>query len=276
MSTHRHHLHAASQDPTHTKTVRRIYGQRLRGAFSRINTAIREAITEDDIFNLKDTSLFAVDKPPDFSFDTDDAKIEGFQEWLREAQEGEVLEVIDRNDNRFIRQAYHKGLENATQDLQEAGVEVDTENIDQVFNLGVHQQEVQRLYTRNFTELEGITREVDRQVSRELANGFSEGHNPNKIARNISDRVNKIGKTRATTLARTEVIRSHSVGQLNRYERMGVDEVTVKAELLTAQDARVCEQCAALEGNVYTLEEARGLIPVHPQCRCRHIPLVNN
>lgn len=306
MSSHRHHLHA-SQDPTKTKTVRRQYAQRLRGAYDRINAAIREGVIRDDIFGLQNNnSLFgsdanldekteqlrrglvasmgeastheltAVDKPPNFSFRTDDKKIEAFQSWLQSAQEDEVLEVIGRDENRFIRQAYHRGLENGKRDLEAAGFQGNIESAEQAFNLPIHGERVQQLYTRNFTELQGITREVDRQVSRELADGFSQGKNPNDIARDITNRVDKIGKTRATTLARTEVIRSHAEGQLNRFERMGVGEVSVKAELLTAGDSRVCDQCASLEGNVYSLEEARGLIPVHPGCRCRHIPLVNN
>jgi SPP1 gp7 family putative phage head morphogenesis protein len=45
-------------------------------------------------------------------------------------------------------------------------------------------------------------------------------------------------------------------------------------ELVTAGDLRVCPMCQGLNGKVYTIKEARGLIPVHPQCRCAWVPVM--
>jgi hypothetical protein len=38
----------------------------------------------------------------------------------------------------------------------------------------------------------------------------------------------------------------------------------------------VCERCSALEGKLYSIEEAEGLILVHPNCRCTFIPAVKD
>jgi hypothetical protein len=40
----------------------------------------------------------------------------------------------------------------------------------------------------------------------------------------------------------------------------------------TAGDDRVCKICLAAAEDTYTLDEARGLIPLHPRCRCAWVP----
>lgn len=41
----------------------------------------------------------------------------------------------------------------------------------------------------------------------------------------------------------------------------------------TKGDERVCPICDDMEGETYTILEARGIIPVHPRCRCRWVPV---
>jgi SPP1 gp7 family putative phage head morphogenesis protein len=78
-------------------------------------------------------------------------------------------------------------------------------------------------------------------------------------------------------LARTEIISAHAEASLNSYEEAGLEGVNVKAEVLTAGDDRVCEICADLEdGGPYSMDEARGLIPAHPNCRCVLTPIIDN
>lgn len=40
------------------------------------------------------------------------------------------------------------------------------------------------------------------------------------------------------------------------------------AEFTTQGDDKVCPECELLAGEEYTVDEARGVIPVHPNCRC--------
>lgn len=58
-----------------------------------------------------------------------------------------------------------------------------------------------------------------------------------------------------------------------------------EVQFVTAGDAKVCEQCMALEGTVVDIAKARGtegklagagpgkILPVHPNCRCRWLPV---
>ena len=45
------------------------------------------------------------------------------------------------------------------------------------------------------------------------------------------------------------------------------------AEWMTAGDQRVCARCQANEGHRFTIEQARNMIPLHPQCRCAWVPI---
>lgn len=145
------------------------------------------------------------------------------------------------------------------------------------------------LYTRVFNELKGITEAMAQQIGRVLAQGLASGLSSDTIARQIRQVITGIGEDlsitdslgrhipaarRAMLMARTEIIRAHAEAQLQEFENWGIHGVTAKAELLTAQDQRVCLRCIILEKRVMTIDEARGLIPVHPACRCIWVPFI--
>ncbi|WP_050049744.1 minor capsid protein [Halostagnicola sp. A56] len=304
-TSHGHHLHAQQEDPTQTKTIRQTYAQRLRGAFGRINSTILERVIKDDILGLRDSDvsedqaqqlvetfagvaprheLQAVDEPPDLSTVDTDERIERFREWLETAMESEVLEVIDRDENVWVRRAYERGLEDADTNLRQAGLDIestDAEAARQLVQMPVHERKLQVLFSRNYAELDGITNAVAQQITRELADGVAAGENPTEMARRISDRIDKIGKTRSTVLARTETINAHTQATIERYRQQGVDSVGLEPEVQvqTAGDQRVCSQCASVaQGGPWTLDEFEGSEnqpPIHPQCRCTVIPIVN-
>jgi hypothetical protein len=52
---------------------------------------------------------------------------------------------------------------------------------------------------------------------------------------------------------------------------VGVSRTSAKVEL--SANGNACDQCASLDGKVYTLEKASGVIPVHPNCNCVWTPL---
>lgn len=67
---------------------------------------------------------------------------------------------------------------------------------------------------------------------------------------------------------------------LQRYENPGLKGVEVLAEFATADDDQVCPKCRALEeqhgasGTPLPIDQASGIIPVHPNCRCAWLPVV--
>lgn len=294
------------RDPTGTTSVRRAFEAEAARRFRRLKALVSQAVIQNDVFGLKQmqpvgtVAMTRPESPPAiiplvrdaaptpgaFAFNRSGDKVAMFMEWLNEQQDEGILEVTPGASvgasaeaawaDVYIEAAYQKGLRDAGAKLRAAGATVAPSWIETAFSRPIHADRVGLAYTRVFTELKGITQAMDQQISRELARGLSEGQNPMAIARRINDRIDRIGITRARTLARTEVIAAHADASLNAYEEAGAYGVEVEAELSTAEDDRVCEECAALDGRTFTLEEARGLIPVHPNCRCAMIPRVVN
>jgi SPP1 gp7 family putative phage head morphogenesis protein len=79
--------------------------------------------------------------------------------------------------------------------------------------------------------------------------------------------------TWATTVARTEVSRAFAEGRLTGYKQTGVVQ---QVEFLITPDERLCPECEQLSGERYSLDDAEGVIPVHPNCRCTWIPIVDD
>ncbi len=126
-------------------------------------------------------------------------------------------------------------------------------------------ERVQVLVSRTFTDIEGVTSRMATTLTRVLADGLTQGKHPRDVAKEMADKVD-MSNRQAEMVARTELSRAHSEGQLDAFEAMGVDELGVMVEWLNG--SAPCPRCEALHGIVVKLSEARGMIPVHPRCVC--------
>lgn len=283
---HAPHTHALTAnaarryDPTRTTTLRQQFEADLARRFRALARKIREEVGRGDGFGLKAND-------GRFDFPRTDMKIAAFMDWLQSEVNAGVLEVrtgqmmgrAGQNawSNVYVRSAYQKGMAQSAARMRAEGAEVAPEWVTDAFTRPFHVDRVALAYTRTFNDLKGITDVMGNQIGRVLAEGLARGIGPMDIARDMADRVEKIGVTRARMLARTEVIRSHADASLNVYEQAGADGINIEAEVSTAQDGKVCEICKALADNgPYTLEKARGMLPAHPNCRCAMIPVLQN
>lgn len=283
-------LHDANRttDPTHTTTIRRRFEGELARRFRRLKGLVNQSLIENDALGLRrqtigDQAL----RPGEFAFNRSGQKVSGFMEWLREQQAEGILDVTpgtpvrEAADNAwtniYVRRAYDKGVSDAAGRMRRAGATVEPSWVNSAFNRPIHADRLGLIYTRTFEQLKGITETMDQQISRVLAEGVATGQNPMQIARTINERVDKIGITRARVLARTEVISAHAEASINSYEEAGLEGVEIEAEVSTAGDGRVCEECERLARNgPYTLQRARGMIPAHPRCRCAVLPAIKD
>jgi SPP1 gp7 family putative phage head morphogenesis protein len=93
------------------------------------------------------------------------------------------------------------------------------------------------------------------EVVREtLLEGLRDGINPRAMARNLTDEIESLQKTRAEMLARTEVVQAYTASTIDRYREAGVSAVT-QVERADASDSRVCPICEALDGRVTPMGE---------------------
>lgn len=131
-------------------------------------------------------------------------------------------------------------------------------------------QRVQRLSLRFHNELEGVTLAIGQRLSRILHNGMDASTPPAEVAQQVADDIQGFGLHRALVVVRTEMIRAHAEGQLDALQLLGVQQVQVRAEWIASNNA--CPRCSQMNGRVMTIQQARGLIPFHPNCRCAWIP----
>lgn len=283
---------ALRYDPSRTGTLRKRFMAEVKRRFARLRSKVLTLVYIEDAFGLSprkgvvvSNALVTNDR---WRYNSDAEKLEFFKRWLR-AQMNEDLLTGGTDDEwwaEYIYDGYMQGAGRAFDDINYFRKLVDTPDrnivdfydgsrsqfLETAFGQPVAQARVDALASRVFTELEGITDDMSLRVTRALTDGLVQGLNPRDVARELVDTVDGISLDRALTMARTEIIRAHAEGQLDSMEEQGLEEVGVMVEWSTSHDSAVCPKCAALEGVVMKIEEARGLIPRHPNCRCAMIP----
>lgn len=263
---------ASKTDPTKTSLLRAAFIREMERRIKRLSKEMQEKLVDENF-------LEAIRERNRDIFTHSPEKLILFMKWLEERQKEILFQpplrgFIGVHPNEFwgdqyIQAAYKKGMERGRKELKKSGISyIDTSSasIGAAFSTQMHMERVRLLYTRAFTGLKGITEAMNLEISRIIADGMSIGTKVETIARNITMGVEKIGIVRAKTLVRTEMIRAHHMATIAEYETARVLGVEVMAEWLTAGDARVCPRCFALEGKVFTIEQAKGMIPAHPNC----------
>ena len=295
------------REPTQVVTLRDEFRVRLAKPLRALKGAIRTTLIDNDALDLKQTAgnsgavIASRSLPPDerqqaeyenrvlaadditpadgFTFRTVGEARDEFLNWLDEQIDRGVLESTTRRQvrngehftSRYVQSAYSRGVDHADARLNELGVEVDDESLQQLFNRPIPQEDVERLYTRAYGELETVTSRVQTEVRRELTTAYSQGWSPYKAARNINQRVD-VGISDAERLARTEIMNGHNTASRSRYGEYGVGKV----EILGYNPCpEICEPI--IENNPYPLDGIpRGGCPLHPNCRGTEVPATDS
>lgn len=212
---------------------------------------------------------------------SDPEKVKSFRVWL-DAQIAQEIISLDEEEQweRYVQEGFARGAGRVFDDINKKRFKAGAGD----FYAGSRQQflrdsfaqpvaveKVKLIASRSLEELKDVTSTMATRMTRHLMDGLVTGQGPREIARVMANDIDKLGKDRATVISRTEMIRAHSEGQLIALEELGVEEVGVAVEWTTA-GVGVCPLCAALSGIVLTLEEAHGMLPRHPNCRCAWVP----
>ena len=284
---------ALRTDPTRTSLIRRRFQAEMMRRVKKLIAALREFLIEKDALGLKQKKLgFAILAEEaghrEFEFRTDAEKLEAFNNWLKQQVEANLLSPSPGTPagrpwlSEFIESAFKKGQLNAFLSSKQASLleqeGVGSQTMESFLRSSFGQAEAtskaRLLATRAFEDLKGVTSTMSSQMNQILAQGIIDGTGPAEIAREMVEKIGSLTEKRALVIARTETIAAHAEGQLDAFENLGVDELGVKAEWVTAGDDRVCPECHDMEGKVFDVEEARGLIPLHPNCRCTWVPFI--
>lgn len=225
--------------------------------------AIEDDYLEELMLRLQDVidSLKGITVNVDFSdIPNGDKKLQAFQRWFRKLVRGNVLNKTWAEN--FIRTSYKKGLDSAITSSPTIRL---TEP--RVVN------EIKTLFMRNYAALQGFTAEMEKNLTRILSDGIVRKLSNQEIADNMVMLMRDMTPTRAISIVNTELANARSEAQLTAYDIHGVKSVTAKVEFSTMDDELVCPRCQKLEGKVYTIAKARGIIPVHVNCRCSWLPV---
>jgi len=287
------HANPLRVDPTRTLVLRKQFMTEMRKAFRNLKKEVIKFILTLDALGLDEKKgmvpfgkLVGNIQPREYEFRTDSQKLSIFNDWFRQQVEAHVLSPDPGTPHgvpwttEFVESAYKRGMINAYLsskegklfDAQGIGQQTQEQFLRASFGAPEAMSKVQMLGTRAWEGMKGITTTMGSQMNLILAQGMVDGSGAEAIAREMEDKINGLVEGRGMTIARTEIINAHAEGQLDAFEKLGVEELGIKAEWSTAGDDRVCEECEPMEGQVFTVEEAHGLIPLHPNCRCTWIP----
>lgn len=298
-------LQRYNYDPTRTTTLRNAFARAMRKRFRDLETVIQEAVVKHDCFGLSVQTYAELQSPgyQAFNFPRVSQKVDAFMQWLRLQEQKGLLEtayyfrigeaIEEAWTNIFIYDSYKRGVQRARYELRNAGYNVPSVElsggINAIMSAPFHIDAVGLVFTRAFEQLKGITSQMDTQISQVLAQALVDGDGANAVTRKLLATINGSGagdlgitdtlgrfipaKRRAEMLARTEIIRAHHIANIREYRNWGVLGIEVIAEWSTAGDERVCDECAGLHGNRYTLKEIEHMIPRHPNCRCIAVPV---
>lgn len=248
--------------------VDRLFNKEL--VFTTLKVSDTKGVKEDVTLNTR------------WAFISSPEKVKLFQQWLSTTI---LTHLLGENDKtvwtRYVEEGMLKGAGRSFDDFNRRAKNLDKrvdfwdgtrrEFLHHAFTQPVAVEKVQLLAQRVFTDLKGVTDVMAVQMSRTLSDGLVQGKSPREVGADLAKNIDGIGKERGALIARTETIRAHAEGQLLAFEQMGVEELGVMAEWSTAKH-NVCPLCSVLEGVVLTVEEAKGMIPRHPGCRCAWLP----
>lgn len=299
-------------DPSQTLTLRNTFARQLRVKFSELERVIQESIVDRDCFGLQNgttrttvvgLSSYQMNPTPAhaFQFVSNPQKVQGFVDWLNEQVDNGILQIQSTRvpgrtsineawTDIYIRDSYKRGVIRARYSLHKQDSSIpplsETGGITASMSTPFHADRLGLLYTRAFQDLKGITAAMDTQISRVLAQGIADGDNPVLLARKLRSTISGKGmgelgltdtlgrfvpaKRRAEMLARTEIIRAHAEAQLQEYSNWGTKEVNLQVEWMTGGNP--CPECQAKAGTRYNIDEARGMLPLHPNCVCAWAP----
>ena len=170
----------------------------------------------------------------------------------------------------YVRAGYLRGVTNANIDLRSGGLAV-TGAETAVLTLAVHRMSLEAEQARSVALMRGVYGSVLQGVKNQF-------ETPQE--KPLVDRVNatlRAGLRQAAIVGGTAIVGNVAQAFLNRVSDFGIAIVSpfIESRFTTAGDDRVCQQCRGIEERdngmgpgIFTISQARGIIPVHYSCRC--------
>lgn len=113
---------------------------------------------------------------------------------------------------------------------------------------------------------ESITNTTIEAFEKTMKEGIAAGESLGELKNRVEDVFTFAKSTRATLIARTETARAVTEAHRKMYEHYGFKEV----DWLLSPGA--CDTCIDESHKGWTVKSIQGMIPLHPNCKCDHVP----
>ncbi len=262
-------------DPTRTLTLRNKITAETNRRYNQLKGLVNASIITNRVFHAN------ADPLPRNAFLglTESESIAAWNVWLAVTINEVILEVppttplevtppFDALRQQWliasILEGYRRGAVSGNARLRLLDSDIGTINI----NAPKHITASQIIANRDYTALKGITRTMSDQMTRVLTQGLLEGQGATEIARNLNNRIDKIGKVRSRLLSRTEIVFANNLaGTIDDEIAEDILGEEIVERWVTAGDEKVRGVHVGRDGNYYTIGRARELIG-EPNCRC--------
>lgn len=255
-------------DPSQTITIRRSFVSDLTKRYRTVRETINQALDYSTGWPAK----------------TSKQKIAEMRRWLAHLTEQHIkTRGVGSTEPwlaKYVRQAYSKGTNrafDATNFIQ--GTPAYKAGYREQFLTGHkrrYEEATELIVEESAERIQALTNDINSWAADEVSQVIRRKGSIKQIKAALKEVFERIIKAKAKLYVSDIIVGTHAEGMLDAYEDLGVEQVGVRAEWLTAQDDKVCPLCKRHEGLTYRIDEARGLIPLHPRCRCTWIPTRSN
>jgi len=270
------------RDPTRSVALRKHARTLVNARVYELNRNLRSAFLEHDLPNLKGRGEQALPSSLARWVEPDGSRLERSEEMLRQMVEMSIASPANWMGE-VIGAAVDRGVAQASVEMRALLGSLDV-------------SEVSRLLTTiTGQEVRGISSETQRRLLRNVAKSLENNQSPFGLMKEVRKTLEKVTRQRLIVLVNTTMVKAVNAGKLAAYRANGVKRVGIEPEwlpkmisrdsrhhwsdeamvnVLTAGDDDVCEECQDIaESGPYEIDEAGGLIPAHPNCRCAFVPV---
>jgi hypothetical protein len=266
-------------DPSKTTQIQRRYFADWSARAISLQLEIRQFVEAGDAFGLDVVEPFTLNAG-EFRFQTILQKVESFKQWLAGKIESAFYQT-DAQGNpwnaKHIESAYQRAVLKAFRSVRKGDITSEfflgqRDEFQKSLAVRSGREKLKLLFARAFEEVKGVTSDMAAQLSRIVSDGLSNGDSAKQISKALTDQIARTNDSRVKRVVRSQIVHSNAEGNLDTLEDMGIQSVQGLVEFITTS-GRPCPICAAKAGGVYTIAQARGIIPVHPNCQCDWVPV---
>jgi len=270
-----------SSDPTRTTTLQNQFIRATNKRLNLIQKVLIESIKTNNAFGLK-TNVEPGDQlvlsPYQFANLSDSQKLDTYDAYI-----GAVIGALFMTDtatgqpytDKWSTEAFVRGQKRANAEwIKAGGVGAPVQAGGPLSLRTPLTDQINMANKRAKTAMDGDAVKLQNRLSYAFGAALTGNMTTAQAATGIREAV-AVAKRQTKVTAKTEVVRSFNMGNVAQLETLGVEEVQVVAEWVTAGDRRVCPACRDMEGKVFPIDVIRELIPLHPGCRCVAVPDLN-